>query len=75
MEHGAWKARSNWPIDANGRMSRCEDVAGMPGETVCLARRPFPCAEAAHMVIDGEVMDSMGLVALLPLARLWGELA
>jgi ADP-ribose pyrophosphatase len=56
------------------------------GEGLSLAPRPcdatefievrsFPFAEALRMVVDGEIMDSMSVIAILHAARLRGELA
>ena len=44
-----------------------------PDETEFLERRVFPFAEALRMALEGEIMDSMSVIALLLAARRRGE--
>jgi len=40
-----------------------------PDETEFIEVRPFPFAEALHMVLSGEIVDSMTIIAVLHAAR------
>jgi len=44
-----------------------------PDETEFLERRIFPFDEALHMVLAGEIMDSMSVIGLLLAARRRGK--
>ena len=47
----------------------------LPDGTEFIELKAFPFASALRMVVDGEVMDSMSIIAILHVARLRGELA
>src|SRR6266446_3350954 len=69
-----WKAASSRAIYENRWMKLREDIALLPdGRTTIygvIERRAFPFSEVLRMVEQGEIKDSMTVIAVLHTARL-----
>ena len=62
-------------MDETAHLFLAEDIAGPPlprDETEFITVRPFPFHEALQMVLAGEIVDSMTIIAVLLAARLRG---